>query len=176
MNLPNQLSILRVFLSALVVFLLSLTGDFARAMALVVFVIAAITDAIDGYLARKNGEITDFGKFIDPIADKILVISTMIMLVGLRELHAIVPIIVIFREFAVDGLRLVAATAKKRKVLAASKLGKLKTALQILALVFYLARPIGVGALKEIAMGLALLLTIVSGVDYFIKNKNVLQL
>lgn len=176
MNLPNKLSILRVLLTICVVVLLSIPAGFARAMALVVFALAAITDFVDGYLARRQALVTDFGKFIDPIADKILVISTMLMLVELRELSAIVPIVVIFREFAVDGLRLAASTAKKRKTLAASKLGKVKTLLQIFALILYLARPIGIGMLKEIVMGAALLMTIVSGVDYFIKNKSVLHL
>ncbi len=176
MNLPNKLSLLRVILTIALVTLLSIENSFARAMALVVFVIAALTDLVDGYLARKYEIVTDFGKFIDPIADKILVISTLVMLVHLRELHAVVPIIVIFREFAVDGLRLVASTAKKRKTLAAGKLGKVKTIVQIIAIVLYLARPIGVGMLKEIVMVIAVLMTIVSGADYFMKNRNVLNL
>lgn len=176
MNLPNKLSLARIAIVPVLVFLLYLESDFARAMALILFVLAAITDLVDGYLARKNEEVTDFGKFIDPLADKVLVLSTLIMLVHLRELSGFVPVIILFRELAVDGLRLIAATSRKRKVISAGMLGKIKTNLQIFAILFYLARPMGVGMAKEILMALAVIMTIASGIEYFIKNKSVLQL
>lgn len=175
MNLPNKISIARAGFIPVIIVLLYCRTNFTRALALIIFVISCISDFIDGYYARKHNLVTDFGKFIDPVADKLLVISTMLMLVELRELSAIVVIIVIIRELSVDGLRLVAMSSKTKKVIAASKLGKIKTTLQMIAVSLYLARPIGINIANQAVMALAVIFTIISGVDYFIKSKSILS-
>ncbi len=141
MNLPNKLTILRILLVPIMVIIpfLPIEGEvweipITYLIVDVIFIIAAITDKLDGYLARSRNEITTFGKFLDPIADKILVIAAMIMLVELAHLPAWIPIIVIFREFIVSGYRLVAAQ-KDGKVIAANIWGKLKTATQMVAII-----------------------------------------
>ena len=140
MNLPNKLTILRILLVPVMVILsfFTIPGNvFWVPMTMflidVVFILASITDKLDGYLARKNNQVTDFGKFLDPIADKIVVIAAMLILVELQHLPAWIPIIVVFREFLVSGYRLIAAN-KKGKVIAANKWGKLKTASQMVAI------------------------------------------
>lgn len=172
MNLPNSLSIFRILLVPFIILLLSLQNNFARLMALILFLIASLSDFADGYIARKYNKITDFGKFLDPIADKLLVVSTLAMLAGQGEISSIYVIIIITRELCVDGLRLVAST-KNSNVIAASYLGKLKTVLQILACILLLARLNFVVSYTFLL--LAVFMTIVSGVDYFIKNKNVFR-
>jgi CDP-diacylglycerol--glycerol-3-phosphate 3-phosphatidyltransferase len=140
MNLPNKLTILRILLVPVMVILsfFNIPGNvFWIPMTMflidVVFIIASITDKLDGYLARKNNQVTDFGKFLDPIADKIVVIAAMLILVEMQHLPAWIPIIVVFREFVVSGYRLIAAN-NKGKVIAANKWGKLKTATQMVAI------------------------------------------
>lgn len=140
MNLPNKLTILRILLVPVMVILsfFNIPGNvFWIPMTMflidVVFIIASITDKLDGYLARKNNQVTDFGKFLDPIADKIVVIAAMLILVEMQHLPAWIPIIVVFREFVVSGYRLIAAN-NKGKVIAANKWGKLKTATQMFAI------------------------------------------
>lgn len=130
MNLPNRLTILRVLLIPLV---LVLQWADAYPFALAVFVIAAFTDFLDGYLARKNGQITVFGKFLDPVADKLLVLLCMVVLASQGRMASWGVCIVAARELAVDGLRLVAAG--KNKVVAASMAGKIKTNLQLFCVI-----------------------------------------
>lgn len=141
MNLPNKLTIFRITLVPIMVIIPFLGLD-ERVAGIplswiiidLIFIIASITDKLDGYLARKNNQITAFGKFLDPLADKILVLSAMIMLVEMSKLPAWIPIIVLAREFMVSGYRLV-AVEKGGTVIAASKWGKLKTVTQMIAII-----------------------------------------
>lgn len=141
MNLPNKLTVFRIILVPIMVLIpyLGINGEFyGIPMTLIlvdlIFIIASITDKLDGTIARKNNLVTDFGKFLDPIADKILVIAALIMLVDLNKIPSWIPIIVIFREFLVSGFRLVAAS-KGGKVIAASIWGKIKTVTQMIAII-----------------------------------------
>lgn len=174
MNWPNRLTILRVVLIPVLVVLLYIDAAFCRWAALIVFVLAALTDFLDGYLARLKKIETNFGRFLDPVADKLLVLSTMIALCGLGRFPAWACIVILFRELAVDGLRLVAI--EQRRVIAAGKLGKVKTMLQMIMLVVYLfpGKPFGAFPMEELLLALSVLMTIWSGVDYFVKNHEVL--
>ncbi len=141
MNLPNKLTIFRIILVPIMVIIpfLGIDGRFLGIptewfIIDIIFVIASLTDKLDGYLARKNNQITTFGKFLDPLADKILVLSAMIMLVEMSKIPAWIPIIVLAREFIVSGYRLV-AVEKGGKVISASKWGKLKTVTQMIAII-----------------------------------------
>ncbi len=175
MNLPNKLSIARVLCIPVIVTLLHFPSDTCRIIAAVLFIIGCLTDFLDGRIARKHNLITDFGKFIDPVADKLLVLTTMIMLIHSGKMPAWIVIIILCRELAVDGLRMVAVT--KGQVIAAGPLGKWKTACQmvlisamlILNFSVYDAWPLTVLA------GIVVLLTLISAVDYFIRNGSVLS-
>ncbi|MGH2864156.1 MAG: CDP-diacylglycerol--glycerol-3-phosphate 3-phosphatidyltransferase [Solirubrobacteraceae bacterium] len=164
LNLPNLLTVLRIMLvPALVVALLGNTpgGD---VLAAIVFALASLTDFIDGYLARARDSITTFGKLMDPLADKLLIVAALISLVSLDRLAAWVAMLIITRELAVTVLRLGATQAGV--VMAASNLGKLKTCLQIVAILALIAvhgRPAWVMGL----LYLAVLVTVLSGLDYF---------
>lgn len=164
LNLPNLLTVLRIMLvPALVVALLGNTpgGD---VLAAVVFALASLTDFIDGYLARARDSITTFGKLMDPLADKLLIVAALISLVSLNRLAAWVATVIITRELAVTVLRLGATQAGV--VMAASNFGKLKTCLQIVAILALIAvhgRPVWVMAL----LYMAVLVTVLSGLDFF---------
>lgn len=141
MNLPNKLTIFRIILVPIMVIIpfLGLEEKVAGIpiswiIVDIIFIIASITDKLDGYLARKNNQVTAFGKFLDPLADKILVLSAMMMLVEMAKLPAWIPIIVLAREFMVSGYRLI-AVEKGGIVIAASKWGKLKTVTQMIAII-----------------------------------------
>ena len=141
MNLPNKLTIFRIILVPIMVIIpfLGITGTISGIpiswiIIDLIFILASITDKLDGYLARKNNQITTFGKFLDPLADKILVLADMTMIVEMTKLPAWIPIIVLTREFMVSGYRLV-AVEKGGKVIAASKWGKLKTVTQMIAII-----------------------------------------
>ena len=174
-NVPNTLSLIRVFLAPLVLLFLSLRIDkpiFAEfpelswgdVLAAVVFIVASITDAFDGYIARKYKLVTTLGKFIDPLADKVLVIAAMLALIELDRLPAWIVMVIITREFIVTGLRLVAAA--EGVVIAASKGGKLKTVCQIIALIMLILNIPG----GMMLMWVAMILTVWSGMDYLIKG------
>ena len=195
MNLANKLTIIRIILVPIMVIIpfLGLKGEFLGIPLTcifvdLIFIIASITDKLDGYIARSRNEITTFGKFLDPIADKILVISAMIMLVENSRLPAWIPIIVLFREFIVSGYRLV-AVEKGGKVIAASIWGKLKTVTQMLALVVAIVDINSFGAIftKSLdtyhfiinlfvtaMMSISVVATIVSGFDYIKNGKDLL--
>lgn len=175
MNIPNRLTIARVALIPVCLFFLYVETPFCQAMALVAFLVAAATDWLDGYLARRNNTVTNFGKFLDPVADKLLVLSVMIALVGQQRFPAWACIVILFRELAVDGLRMVAV--EQRKVIAAGKLGKIKTTLQMVTLVAYLLSSWSFGSLvlNEVLMFASVVMTIWSGVDYFVRNWDVLR-
>ena len=141
LNLANKLTIFRIILVPIMAIIpyLNLQGDFfglpyTYFWMELIFIVASITDKLDGYLARKNNQVTNFGKFLDPIADKILVVAAMILFVEMGRLPAWIPIIVIFREFAVSGYRLI-AVQNSGKVIAANVWGKLKTVTQMIAII-----------------------------------------
>ncbi len=152
-------------------------GPGGRVIPTIIFVVAALTDWVDGYLARSRNEVTNFGKFMDPIADKLLVASAFILLVGDGRMTAASCIIILSREFIISGFRLIAAD--NRVVLAAGKLGKIKTTTQIIAIILLLLnnfpfRFIGF-RMDKVAELAAVVFTIWSGVDYIVKNKQVLM-
>ena len=177
MNLPNKLTMLRVAMIPLFVALALIHQQWAQYVALLVYILACITDMLDGKIARGRHLVTDFGKFADPIADKILVMSALVVLVDSQRMPAWVCIVMLAREFIISGLRMVAAGSGK--VIAAAMLGKLKTVFQMIStialmlLVPVAGRPLlghfGV-VLANILMYIAAILTIVSGIEYLIKN------
>ncbi|SFR01861.1 CDP-diacylglycerol--glycerol-3-phosphate 3-phosphatidyltransferase [Desulfoscipio geothermicus] len=169
MNLPNQLTLLRILMVPVFLVLLSLRLPLGDYIAAGVFVLAACTDGLDGYIARKHKQITSLGKLLDPLADKLLVSAALIALVELGRLSGWVAVVIIGREFAVTGLRSLAVA--EGVVIAASKLGKIKTITQIVAIVAMFLRNfpfslIGV-PFSNIAMAVAVIFTIWSGMDYF---------
>lgn len=174
MNTANKLTLVRIFLVPIFLLVLALKFRYGYYIAALVFILAASTDGLDGYIARKKNQVTRLGKLMDPLADKLLISAALISLVELRRLPAWVAVVIIGREFAVTGLRSVAAT--EGYVIAASKLGKIKTVTQIIAIIAMLLPlnrwqwPIG-----EIAMGIAVFFTVVSGVDYFLKARPLLK-
>jgi CDP-diacylglycerol--glycerol-3-phosphate 3-phosphatidyltransferase len=166
LNLPNLLTVVRMLLvPVLIVALLEKTGD-GDLLAAIVFAVASITDAIDGWLARSRGSVTTFGKLMDPIADKLLIVAALIALVSLGRLEAWVAMVIIAREFAVTVLR-VAVGTQQGVVISASSLGKVKTAIQVamvLALItVHGTRPLWVTLLVYATV----VVTILSGADYF---------
>lgn len=170
MNLPNKLTTLRVVLIPFFVFFY-MTKSYIPA--LVIFVVASFTDFLDGYIARKYNLITNFGKLMDPLADKLLVTSAMVLLTWVGRLPAPVTIIIVSREFAISGLRQLAA--EQGVVLAAGPLGKFKTVFQMVFIILMLANTPAVDVPADIAMWIALALTIISMVDYIWKNRGVVK-
>ena len=175
MNLPNKLTILRIIMIPFFVFFLlsGVGGSASKWIALVIFAAASITDTLDGYIARRDNLITDFGKFMDPLADKLLVCSAMICMIPLGKLQAWFVIVIIAREFIISGFRLVASD--NGIVIAASYWGKFKTVSQM-ALIIVLIMDLGGvwNVVGTVLTWVALLLTIVSLIDYIAKNKQVL--
>lgn len=177
MNLPNKLTVLRVILIPFFVafLLLSPGNDTFKWIALAIFIVASLTDMLDGKIARKYNLITDFGKFMDPLADKLLVCSAMICLIELERIPSWIVVIIIAREFVISGFRLIAAD--NGRVIAASYWGKFKTTFQMIMVILMIADlPIdAVQLLTQIIMWVALALTIISLVDYLVKNKDVMS-
>ena len=169
MNTANKLTLLRVIM--IPVFMIALYWEFPfhKIVALFLFILASVTDFIDGYVARHFDQTTDFGKFMDPLADKLLVISAMLWFVEAGQMAAWVVLIVLAREFAVSGLRMVAAP--KGVVIAAAWSGKIKTASTMVCICIMLV-PIP-KILNTLCVAVILITTVVSGVEYFIKNKSV---
>ena len=177
MNLPNKLTILRTLMIPVFLFFLltDCAGDYSKWIAVVVFILASLTDFLDGHIARKYNLVTNFGKFMDPLADKLLVCSAMIALVGMHRLSSIVAIIIIAREFIISGFRLIASD--NGVVIAASYWGKFKTTFQMLmviVLILNVQMPF-FQILGKILTYAALILTVVSLIDYIVKNKDVLK-
>lgn len=176
MNLPNKITIFRVcMIPIFVIFMLVAEIPGNRYIAAGIFIIAALSDLLDGYIARKNNLVTNFGKFMDPIADKLLVSSALICLVELKLLPSWIVIIIIAREFIISGFRLIASD--NGVVIAAGRGGKLKTVAQMvmsIMLIINLDHPF-INILELIAVYLAAALTVISLIDYMIKNKNVLK-
>ena len=174
MNLPNKLSVARVLCIPAIVTLLHFPQPACRYAAAALFIIGCLTDFFDGRIARKRNLVTDFGKFIDPVADKLLVLTTLIMLVYLGKMPAWIVIVILCRELAVDGLRMVAVT--KGLVIAAGPLGKWKTACQMVLISAMLIFNLGVFEAWPLTVLAAavVILTLVSAVDYFVRNASVL--
>ena len=194
MNLPNKITVARMLLIPIMIIVPYLgfnnilfgsvtIGSF---ITLIIFLIASFTDFLDGYLARKNNLVTPFGKFLDPIADKLLVLSALIMLVEQGIIPGWIPIIIAAREFIVSGIRMLAAG--DGKVIAASWYGKVKTVSQMIAISLaflstntfmqFTSVEMSTGTLilnilMSLAMIVAVLMTILSGVDYFMKSKDI---
>ncbi len=174
MNLPNKLTMLRVCMVPVFVVLMLAGVPGGHYWACLVFVLASLTDWLDGYIARKKQLITDFGKFMDPIADKLLVCSALICLVEGGQLAAWMAIILIGREFIISGFRLVASD--KGTVIAASYWGKFKTFFQMVMVIMLLLDFGGLwNTIAEIVTWIALILTVVSLADYLQKNWSVLD-
>ena len=204
MNLPNKLSILRIILVPVtLLFMLPINifgwqpegwNNFINTNGMLVaagvFILASLTDAADGKIARKYNLITDLGKFLDSLADKILVISIMLGFINLGRLSAWAVMIIILREFAVSGLRMIAAS--KGNVIAAKMIGKIKTVTQMIALIYLMFEPLlmkifyggftgypiricPVTIIGDVLFGICVIMTIVSGVDYLLKGKQYLK-
>lgn len=173
MNLPNILSATRVLLVPVIVALFYVPGC-PHWVPAIFFSLGTVTDFLDGQIARRKGLVTDFGKFLDPVADKLLVLSTMIMLVFSSQIPAWFAVLVLARELAVDGLRMIAVG--KGKVIAAGWLGKIKTTSQMTLIQFLLYLNWNYDSNWFIIAGTAWvgLITLWSGVDYFVKNREVL--
>lgn len=174
MNLPNKLTVARVLMIPFfVVFMLTdLGGAYAKYISVAIFIVASLTDMLDGKIARKYNLVTNFGKFMDPLADKLLVCSALICLIQLGQLHAWIVIVIISREFIISGFRLIASD--NGVVIAASYWGKFKTTFQMIAVIllifdFQVLRP-----LASACVWIALALTIISLVDYIWKNRRIL--
>ena len=196
MNLPNKLTLFRIILVPIMVIIpfFGIENDFLGIPLTcliidIIFIIASATDKLDGYLARKNNQVTTFGKFLDPLADKILVLTAMIMLVEMQKLPAWIPIIVLAREFIASGYRLV-AVEKGGKVISASKWGKLKTVTQMFAIIlaFLDLHAFGdcftgelqggdfvLNLIVTVMMIIQVIATIFSGVDYLKGSKELIK-
>ena len=177
MNLANKLTMLRILMIPVFIAVLVYSKDrdiVFRYIALGIFIIASATDALDGYVARKYNMITDFGKLMDPLADKILVSSALIILIELGNISSWIVSIVIAREFIISGIRLIAT--EKNIIIAASPLGKLKTVSQMLSVILMLLSIEAISFITDISVWLMCILSVVSLLDYIIKNKKVLSL
>ena len=175
MNLPNKLTVLRVLMIPFfVAFLLyDITGPADKWIALVLFCVASLTDMLDGKIARKYNLVTNFGKFMDPLADKLLVCTALICLTAMGRLNVIVTVIIIAREFIISGFRLVASDTGI--VIAASYWGKFKTVSHMALIILLIADFGGIFTdIEGVLVWVALALTIISLVDYIVKNKQVL--
>ncbi|ADK14395.1 MULTISPECIES: CDP-diacylglycerol--glycerol-3-phosphate 3-phosphatidyltransferase [Clostridium] len=192
MNLANKLTMLRMILIPFFLIFITVKGmPYGKLIAIAIFILASITDKLDGYIARSRNQITNFGKFMDPLADKLLVTTALICLVEYHIIPSWVAVIIVAREFAVTGLRTIAAA--EGMVIAASPWGKAKTATQIIAIILallnltynhvslsllrgFLNRPHKVlNLVTDVAMGIAIIMTLISGIDYFLKNKEVIR-
>lgn len=193
MNLANRITLARIFLVPIIMFFLLVRLDFPliefhlmdiyyqisynQIIATLIFIIAASTDGLDGYIARKKKQITNLGKLLDPLADKLLVAAVLISLVSMDRLDAWIAIVIISREFAVTGLRQVALL--DGRVMAASKWGKWKTAIQITAIIAIMLNNFPFAFIgfpfDVVSSWVAAIITIYSGIDYFVKNKNIIH-
>lgn len=174
MNLPNKLTVLRVIMIPFFVFfmLTDFVGGASKYIALAIFCVASFTDFLDGYLARRDNLVTNFGKFMDPLADKLLVCSALICLIPLGKLETWIVLVIIAREFIISGFRLVASD--NGIVIAASYWGKFKTVSHMSMIILLILDLPLLWIVTEIVKWIAVVLTIVSLVDYVVKNKQVL--
>ena len=174
MNLPNKLTTFRVVLIPFFIFfLMTELIHYSKWIALAIFCIASLTDFFDGYLARKWNMVTNFGKFMDPLADKLLVCSAIIAFTAMDRMPAWIVIIIVAREFIISGFRLIAA--EKGVVIAASYWGKFKTASQMFMIILFIINIDALFIPGQVLMYIALALTVISLLDYIIKNKDVMK-
>lgn len=174
MNLPNKLTMFRVILIPFfVLFMLVDITSLDKWIALAIFIIASLTDLLDGKIARKYNLVTNFGKFMDPLADKLLVCSALICLVAMDRIPAWMVIVIIAREFIISGFRLIASD--NGVVIAASYWGKFKTTFQMVMICLLIADIEAIAVLTTVVMWIAVLLTIISLIDYLVKNKDVMK-
>lgn len=171
MNLANKLTLLRVLMIPAFLGVLYWGGPNSEYIALAIFVIASLTDFLDGYIARSRGLVTDFGKFMDPLADKVLVTTAMLWFVQTGVMPAWAVAIVIFREFAISGIRLIAA--ERGRVIAAAWSGKIKTAAtMVFLMLMFLPLP---GWVDTLGVWVIVVTTVYSGLEYLVKNKDVID-
>lgn len=176
MNLPNKITIFRVCMIPVFLLFMLVPGiPFGNYIATAVFVIACLSDAVDGYIARKHNLVTNFGKFMDPLADKLLVCSALICFVELSYMPAWIVIVIIAREFIISGFRLIASD--NGVVIAASYWGKFKTIAQMIMCILLIVQLpfVWVEVIEQIFIWLSLVLTVVSLFEYIWKNRNVLK-
>ena len=189
MNLANKITLARMFLAPIFMVIIVINIPFGELIAALFFIIAASTDGLDGYVARKNKQVTNFGKFLDPLADKVLITAALFTLVWMKELDPIIAFIIISREFAVTGLRTIAAS--EGIVISASKWGKIKTIMQIIAIsaltinaglaqtdiafLNWVFKFFHVELIASVSLFIAVILTLYSGFDYFYKNRHVIK-
>lgn len=174
MNLPNKLTMFRVILIPFfVLFMLVDITSVDKWIALAIFIVASLTDLLDGKIARKYNLVTNFGKFMDPLADKLLVCSALICLVEMAKLPAWMVIVIIAREFIISGFRLIASD--NGVVIAASYWGKFKTTFQMVMICLLIADIGAIEIITNVIVWIALILTVVSLVDYLVKNKDVMK-
>lgn len=174
MNLPNKLTILRIILIPIFVILLLLQNY--KILPLIIFVVASLTDTIDGYLARKYNLITDFGKFMDPLADKLLVTTALILFIEMGYINAWIVTIIIAREFIISGFRTLAAS--KGVTIAANKWGKIKTVFQmtlIISILIDYANMININFIIDPLIILTLIITIISAITYLLNNMSIFK-
>lgn len=177
MNLANKITIMRVMMIPIFMIILFSDINNSNYIAAVIFAVASFTDSLDGYIARSRNMVTTFGKFIDPLADKLLVSAALISLVQMDKISSWIVIIIIAREFTITGFRTIAAS--EGITIAASPLGKIKTVTQLIAIIFLLIdnfpfRLIGF-PFDSIMIYVSLFFTVLSGVDYLFRNKHVLE-
>jgi CDP-diacylglycerol--glycerol-3-phosphate 3-phosphatidyltransferase len=173
LNVPNVLTVLRILLVPVLVVALTTNTPNGDTIAAVVFALAALTDGLDGYIARSRKAITTFGKVMDPIADKMLITAALIALVSLDRLDAWVAMVIIAREFAVSSLRV--AAAQQGAIIPASILGKIKTVTQVVAVMALIAANDPHATWVDILVGLMVLTTVASGVDYFLNVRREIE-
>lgn len=182
MNLPNKLSLLRICMIPFFVAFALMGSSWAQGVAVTIYILACITDALDGYIARSRNLVTNFGKFMDPIADKLLVMSALIVLVSQQRMPAWVCILMLGRELLISGFRLIAV--ESGTVIAAGKLGKIKTIFQMISTIaLILFVPVSEAALlgdigiliANILMYIALFFTVWSGIDYIVHNRECMK-
>jgi len=171
MNLPNKLSLMRVLLVPVLVIVYYINTDWALMFLAPIFVVASLTDFLDGYIARKYNLVTQFGKFIDPLADKMIVMTALLLLSDAGLVPMWITIVNMTREFIVTGIRLI--TVGEGKVIAASKLGKLKTASTMIAIILLLMYPYAdiFATIGIYILYIGLAFTVISLIDYYVKNK-----
>jgi CDP-diacylglycerol--glycerol-3-phosphate 3-phosphatidyltransferase len=173
LNVPNVLTVLRILLVPVLVVALTTETKNGDTIAAIVFALAAITDGLDGYIARSRKSITTFGKVMDPIADKMLIAAALIALVSLERLAAWVAMVIIAREFAVSSLRV--AAAAEGAIIPASILGKIKTVIQVVTVMALIVANDPHAAWVEVLVGLMVFSTVVSGVDYFLNVRREIE-
>src|SRR6188768_340868 len=173
LNLPNALTLIRILLVPVLVVALTVESPGGSAIAAIVFAVAALTDGLDGYIARSRHAVTTFGKVMDPVADKLLIAAALISLVSLDRLAAWVAMVIIAREFAVSGLRI--AAGQQGVVIPASGLGKVKTIVQVAAVLALIAAPNPDAVWVQVLVYGMVLVTVVSGADYFLNFRRRLE-